>query len=109
MLDLDEASNAFAAIGSAPRLAIVLSLVRAGHRGLSTGAIQERVNIPASTLSHHIRFLSAAGLISQEKQGRTITCRATFDRIENLADFLLNECCLDAAPATGEEDLNGQS
>ncbi|MGI9500535.1 MAG: ArsR/SmtB family transcription factor [Geminicoccaceae bacterium] len=93
MIALEEAAQGFAAVGSEPRLDVLLSLVRAGPDGLSVGEIQERLELPASTLAHHLRFLAAAGLIEQEKQGRIVRNRADFGRIESLADFLLRECC----------------
>ncbi|MEZ5935304.1 MAG: metalloregulator ArsR/SmtB family transcription factor [Alphaproteobacteria bacterium] len=90
---LEEAAQGFAAVGSEPRLEVLLALVRAGPEGLSVGEIQERVDLPASTLAHHLRFLAAAGLIEQEREGRVVRSRAAFARIEGLADFLLRECC----------------
>jgi ArsR family transcriptional regulator len=92
-LGLEQAAQGFAAIGSEPRLDVLLALVRAGQRGLTVGEIQQRIGIPASTLSHHLRFLAAAGLIEQTREGRTIHNRAAFRHIENLASFLLHECC----------------
>ncbi len=90
---LEEAAQGFAAVGSEPRLDVLLSLVRAGPAGLAVGEIQDRVDLPASTLAHHLRFLAAAGLIEQEREGRVVRNRAAFGRIESLADFLLRECC----------------
>ena len=93
MIELEEAAQGFAAAGSEPRLTVLLALVRAGGGGLSVGEIQERVAIPASTLAHHLKFLAAAGLVEQEKEGRTIINRAAYDRLQALADFLLLQCC----------------
>jgi ArsR family transcriptional regulator len=93
MIALEEAAQGFAAAGSEPRLSVLLALVKAGPGGLSVGEIQDRVGIPASTLAHHLKFLAAAGLVEQEKQGRTILNRAAYDRIEALAGFLMHECC----------------
>jgi DNA-binding transcriptional ArsR family regulator len=97
MIALEEAAQGFAAVGSEPRLEVLLALVRAGPEGLSVGGIQERVDLPASTLAHHLRFLAAAGLIAQERTGRVVRSRAAFGRIEGLADFLLRECCSESA------------
>ncbi|MCH9675758.1 MAG: metalloregulator ArsR/SmtB family transcription factor [Gammaproteobacteria bacterium] len=97
MLVLEEAAQGFAAVGSEPRLEVLLTLVRAGPEGLSVGDIQARVGIAPSTLAHHLRFLAAAGLIDQEKHGRSVVNRAAFERIEALANFLLRECCVDAS------------
>jgi ArsR family transcriptional regulator, arsenate/arsenite/antimonite-responsive transcriptional repressor len=94
-LDLEEAAQAFAAIGSEPRLQALHLLVRAGPEGLPVGEIQRRLGIGASTLTHHLRFLAAAGLVEQERRGRTIICCAAFSRVEALADFLVRECCVD--------------
>ncbi len=104
MIALEEAAQGFAAIGSEPRLDVLLALVRAGPEGLAVGEIQERVDLPASTLAHHLRFLAAAGLIEQEREGRVVRNRAAFERIERLADFLLRECCSETSTphATGQ-------
>jgi ArsR family transcriptional regulator len=93
MIALEEAAQGFAAAGSEPRLTVLLALVKAGGGGLSVGEIQERVGIPASTLAHHLKFLAAAGLVEQEKLGRTILNRAAYDRVQALAEFLTHECC----------------
>lgn len=93
MIALEEAAQGFAAAGSEPRLCVLLALVRAGHGGLSVGEIQERLDIPASTLAHHLKFLAAAGLVEQERHGRTIVSRAAYERLQGLADFLLQACC----------------
>jgi ArsR family transcriptional regulator, arsenate/arsenite/antimonite-responsive transcriptional repressor len=87
------AAEGFSAMGSESRLAVLRALVRAGDRGLSVGEIQERLDIPASTLAHHLKFLASAGLIAQEKQGRTIISRADYDHLQALASFIMEECC----------------
>ncbi|SDW17106.1 transcriptional regulator, ArsR family [Albimonas donghaensis] len=97
LLPPESAAQAFAALGSEPRLEVIRALVRAGPEGLPVGALQERLGIAASTLSHHLRFLAAADLLSQERQGRSLICRARFANIEALAHFLHAECCADAA------------
>jgi DNA-binding transcriptional ArsR family regulator len=97
MVELEEAAQGFAAVGSEPRLEVLLALVRAGPEGLTVGAIQERLDLPASTLAHHLRFLAAAGLIEQERRGRTVRNHAAYERIEGLARFLLKECCSESA------------
>jgi DNA-binding transcriptional ArsR family regulator len=95
MLVLEEAAQGFAAVGSEPRLEVLLTLVRAGTQGLTVGELQERVGLPASTLAHHLRFLAAGGLIDQERRGRAVVNRAAYTRVQSLADFLLHECCAD--------------
>ncbi|MBZ0164646.1 MAG: metalloregulator ArsR/SmtB family transcription factor [Notoacmeibacter sp.] len=92
---IEEAAQAFAAMGSEARLLVLATLVKAGREGLAVGDIQARCAMPASTLSHHLRFLTSAGLIEQEKQGRTVINRAAYDRLEALAGYILKECCAD--------------
>jgi DNA-binding transcriptional ArsR family regulator len=83
------------ALGQAARLAIFRRLVRAGEAGLSVGALQEAVGLPASTLSHHLRRLIAAGLVTQERRGATLICRAGFGAMRALIGYLADECCAD--------------
>lgn len=94
-IDIEEAAQGFAAVGSEPRLEVLRVLIRAGEDGLSIGEIQSRLRVAPSTLSHHLRFLSSAGLIKQSKSGRQVVNRADFSRIEALAAFLLHECCFE--------------
>lgn len=94
-LDPAEAAQGFAALGAEPRLEVLRALMRAGPEGLAVGALQARLGLAGSTLSHHLRFLTAAGLLRQERQGRNLICRAEFDRIDLLAEFLRRECCAD--------------
>jgi DNA-binding transcriptional ArsR family regulator len=93
-----EAAEAFAALGSEIRLSILRALVRAGEAGMAVGALQQRLAIAASTLSHHLRALIQAGVLEQTRDGRTLICRARYDRIHGLAAFLVSECCADLAP-----------
>ncbi|MEM8651573.1 MAG: helix-turn-helix domain-containing protein, partial [Pseudomonadota bacterium] len=74
---------------------VLRSLVKAGDNGLLVGDIQERTGIPASTLAHHLKFLTSAGLIVQEKNGRSIINRANYSHLQELAAFILEECCAD--------------
>ena len=92
-LEVKEAAQGFAAIGSQARLQVLMILVKAGNNGLSVGDIQTRTDMAASTLAHHLRFLRVAGLIIQEKIGRSIINRAAFGHLETLATYILNECC----------------
>lgn len=94
-MDLEIAAQGFAALGSEARLQVVLTLVKAGQGGLTVGDIQTRTGMPASTLAHHLKFLASAGLVSQEKDGRSVINRAAYGHLENLAGYILKECCVD--------------
>ncbi len=83
------------ALGNMTRLAIFRLLVRAGEEGLAVGDIQRRLAVPASTLSHHLQRLSHVGLMSQERRGRVLVCRADFAAIDGVVAYLTEECCSD--------------
>jgi len=95
-MDWAEVASGFSAMGSDARLQVLRVLVRAGTDGLSVNQIQTRTGIAPSTLAHHLKFMAAAGLIEQEKTGRTIQNWAALDHLEALAAFILSECCADA-------------
>lgn len=97
----EEAAQGFAAMGSESRLQVLRCLIRAGEAGLTVGEIQERTGIAPSTLAHHLKFLTGAGVVEQERQGRATLNRADFTRLEALAGFILSECCADAALGAG--------
>src|SRR5881394_3045706 len=87
------AARCLAELGNLTRLDIYRLLVRAGPPGLSITDIQTRLDMPASTLAFHLRGLVTAGLVTQEKNGRTVTCRAQYKRIDAVIEFLREHCC----------------
>lgn len=91
----EEAAQGFAAMGSESRLEILRVLVRAGEQGLTVGEVGARTGVPPSTLAHHLKFLVAAGVLEQERMGRSVVTRAAFDHLQALAGFILSECCVD--------------
>lgn len=82
-----------AELGNSHRLAVFRFLVKAGHAGATVGEIQKKLDIPASTLSHHLARMAKVGLIRQSKQGRTITCIPEYEHLESIIAFLKEECC----------------
>lgn len=93
---LAEAASTFAALGSEQRLHVLRTLVRAGPKGLAIGELGARSGVTGSTLTHHMKILAAADLVSQVRDGRRIICiAAAFERMNILSDFLLKECCAD--------------
>lgn len=103
MLTIEEACQGFAAVGSEPRMGVLLSIVQAGEGGLLFREVGERTGIPASTLSHHLRFLAAAELITQERRGRETINRPNLARLEALSKFILATCCT-TAPSTSAQE-----
>jgi len=94
-MDIDTAALYLSEMGNITRLKIIRLLVRAGDKGLAVGNIQSRLKIPGSTLSHHLSHLRNAGLIHQEREGTVLRCCVYYDLIEELVDFLTEECCTD--------------
>lgn len=104
---LTEAASQFAALGSEQRLSVLRCLVRSGPSGLTIGELGARTGVTGSTLTHHLKLLSAAGLVRQERQGRNIICAAvSYRELEALAHFLLTECCADADAQSEEGPSN---
>jgi DNA-binding transcriptional ArsR family regulator len=93
MMNRKLAARCLAELGNLTRLDIYRLLVRAGPPGLNITDIQTRLDVPASTLAFHLRGLVGAGLVAQEKTGRTVTCRAQYHRIDAVIDFLREHCC----------------
>jgi ArsR family transcriptional regulator len=93
ILQTEEAALALSKLGHPVRLRIVQFLVQAGEEGLAVGEIQVLVDIPGSTLSHHISHLVAGGLITQERQSRVLRCFMNFDRMAGLVTLLTDKCC----------------
>lgn len=104
-MKLEEAARALEALGNVTRLQVYRTLVRAGRPGLPVSRIQERLGIPASTLSHHLHRLIGTGLVTQERQATTLICRANYPAMDGLLGFLSNECCVEAGcVSTSDEE-----
>jgi ArsR family transcriptional regulator len=87
------AARCLAELGNLTRLDIYRLLVRAGPHGLNITDIQTRLDVPASTLAFHLRGLVGAGLVAQEKTGRTVICSAQYQRMDAVIEFLREQCC----------------
>jgi len=83
----------FAALGHEARLAIVRLLLSANPDGLVVGEIQEELDIPASTLSHHLDALQREGLVGVTREGKYLRYRADAAGLRDLLAFLYAECC----------------
>jgi len=92
-MKLDDAAAHLEALGNPTRLKIYRILVRAGEEGLPVGRLQERLDIAASTLSHHLKSLVAVGLVTQTREGTTLICHTNYDLMRGLIDYMVAECC----------------
>lgn len=105
-MKLETAAEQLEALGNTTRLGIYRALVRAGPDGLPVGKLQLRLDIAASTLSHHVRKLVEVGLVSQERHATTLICRAVYAEMNALIGYLADECCADAAANPTESTEN---
>lgn len=94
-MNTDTAAKALKELGHPIRLSIYKRLVKAGHQGMAVGKLQEELEIPNSTLSHHIASLASASLLTQQRDGRTLYCQPNYEHFQSLIDFLQAECCAD--------------
>jgi len=75
------------------RLAAFRLLVKAGPNGIAAGEIAERLKTPPSSLSSNLMLLANAGLVTSERDGRSIIYRADFSAMQRLLSFLIADCC----------------
>lgn len=91
--DMNKTARALAALEHEARLEVFRLLARAGEKGLIVGDIAQHTGLPLSTLSHHLRALVSAGLVTQERQGREVLNRPDFGAVQAALSFLTAECC----------------
>ena len=94
-MKLEKAAAQLEALGNPTRLKLYRALVRAGDEGLPVGSVQDKLAMPASTLSHHLKRLVDTGLVTQERQATTLICRAHYPSMNTLIGYLADECCAD--------------
>ncbi len=112
-------ADMFAAMGAEPRLRIMRLLLTAHPQGLVVGDIQEELEIPASTLSHHLDKLKNEDLVKVRREGTFLWYTANTESLQEIINFLYAECCtrnkaieprelvgIGLAPACGPERKN---
>lgn len=107
-MDIDTAALLLSEMGNVTRLKIIRLLVRAGPRGLTVGDIQSQLEVPGSTLSHHLSHLRHVGLIQQDREATVRRCSVCYEKITSIMEFLTEECCRDQA-STGEKPAKIQN
>ena len=93
MKDAVVLADCFAALGHEARLRIVRLLLAVHPSGLVVGEIHQGLDVPASTLSHHLEALRHQGLVLQQREGRFLRYRAGTSVLQEQLDFLYAECC----------------
>lgn len=88
-----QAVKALAALAQETRLSVFRALVEAGEEGMSAGDIAEQLDVPAATLSFHLKELAATELIVQSRDGRSLIYSLRPDVMNELLQFLMEDCC----------------
>jgi ArsR family transcriptional regulator, arsenate/arsenite/antimonite-responsive transcriptional repressor len=86
-------ADMFSAMGTEPRLRIMQLLLSAHPEGLVVGDIQEDLDIPGSTLSHHLDKLRNEGLVNVQRESTFLRYTANTEALQELLRFLYSECC----------------
>jgi ArsR family transcriptional regulator len=87
------AISQLAALAQDTRLDIFRTLVEYRPNGLAAGRIGQLLELPGATLSFHLNQLKQAGLVSVERQGRSLIYSADTDAVDRLTLFLQENCC----------------
>ena len=88
-----KAANMFAALGHPSRVSILRLLVKAGDDGLSVSQMREHLEMPATTFGHHLKAMADAGIVTQDRHGRSLISRADYNALQGLINFLMEDCC----------------
>jgi ArsR family transcriptional regulator, arsenate/arsenite/antimonite-responsive transcriptional repressor len=86
-------ADMFSAMGTEPRLRIMQLLLSAHPEGLVVGDIQNEIEIPNSTLSHHLDKLKNEGLVNVQRESTFLRYTANTETLQELLQFLYSECC----------------
>src|SRR5579864_9559606 len=86
-------ADMFSAMGTEPRLRIMQLLLTAHPEGLVVSEIQAELEIPNSTLSHHLDKLRAEGLVEVQRESTFLRYTANIGALQELLQFLYTECC----------------
>jgi DNA-binding transcriptional ArsR family regulator len=90
---LDRHAEQLSALGHPVRLKILRFVVQAGPEGSAAGDVQAHVDLPASTLSHHLKRLVDAGVLTTRLEGTFHYYAADYAALRVLTDYLWEDCC----------------
>jgi len=90
---LDRHAEQLSALGHPARLEILRYVVQGSSEGTPAGDIQAHLDLPASTLSHHLKRLASTGLLRSRNEGTFIYYSAEYDMLRALTSYLWEDCC----------------
>ncbi len=85
------------ALAQEHRLNLFRLLVQAGDEGMSVGELAGVTGLAGATLTNHLHILRRASMVSDERRGRVIQCRANYTQMNGLLGFLTENCCAGSA------------
>ena len=91
-MDEQDVIKALAALAQPVRLKVFRALVVTGEAGLTPGTMAEGLDMPANTLSFHLKELVNAGLVTQERSSRNLIYRAAYERMNAVLGYLTENC-----------------
>lgn len=92
-MDKIEAIGGLSALGHPTRLGAFQLMVAGGRGGVSAGVLADYLDVPAQTLSFHLKELVGSGLVTARRDGRSIFYCADFTSMVGLVDYLIENCC----------------
>ena len=92
-MEATTALDRLTALAQETRLALFRRLVQQGPAGLPAGEIGAALAVPAPTLSFHLAHLERAGLVTSQREGRSIRYAAHYGAMEELLAYLYENCC----------------
>ena len=98
-----EAISALSALASEARLAVYRTLVKRGPEGYTPSELTKRLDLPAPTLSFHLKGLVQARLVISRREGRNLHYSPNFERMNALVSFLTENCCSLAGEVCGTD------
>jgi DNA-binding transcriptional ArsR family regulator len=90
---LERHAEQLAALGHVARLSLLRAVVQAGSEGISTTDLQARLDIPWTTMNHHLDRLVSAGLVTVRREGKFAYHTADYPALRAVTDFLWEDCC----------------
>jgi DNA-binding transcriptional ArsR family regulator len=98
-----DAITALSALASEPRLTVYRLLVKRGPEGFTPSELAGRLDLPAPTLSFHLKGLVQAGLVVSRRESRNLYYSPNFERMNSLVGFLTENCCILGDEGCGTE------
>ena len=92
-MKISDALASLNALAQEHRLNLFRLLVQAGDAGMAVGDLAAATGLAGATLTNHLHILRRAGLVSDERRGRVIQCRANYPQMNALLGFLTDNCC----------------